>query len=308
MSNALLAETTTVRSKLAELEETGFTHLPDLVPPETLQSMQHAFATRLKRMRWNDYDGYEKTEPFRHMVQDVLMLDQGFLDLALHPLVKSILREYLGDGFALVEAKGWLSLPTPKDFHGWHGDAWYDQAQIHEVPREVKLAFYLTDVKSGAFTYLKGTHHKTHPRGYRNEEVSDIPKDQIIEVLAPAGSGFLFDTSGIHRQTTPILDPRQAIFLNYHDPRYPLQQEDIDYYRYHPLLLNAAYLGNLDHEDRKILGFGDKRHYSPAFERKSRDPAMHALLSNAYDSKLKLGRLSDRVQSRLRKQFARKSR
>src|SRR5437016_2958625 len=108
--------------------------------------MQAAFAARLKRMRWNDNDGYERTERYRFMVQDVLTLAQGFVDIGLHPLVKEALRKYLGGPFELVEAKGWRSLPTKKDFHGWHGDSWYAQDKIKErIPREVKLAFYLSE-------------------------------------------------------------------------------------------------------------------------------------------------------------------
>ena len=49
----------------------------------------------------------------------------------------------------------------------------------------------------------------------------------------------------------------------------PLQREDVDYYRYHPLLLNAAFLGNLTKEDERILGFGDKRNYQENFLRKT---------------------------------------
>ena len=79
--------------------------------------------------------------------------------------------------------------------------------------------------------------------------------------MGPAGSAFLFDTSGTHRQGVPMLEPRQAVFYNYHDPDVPLQQEDIDYYRYHPLLLNAAFLGGLSPEDQRILGFGNKTNY-----------------------------------------------
>src|SRR5205823_6483741 len=98
----------------------GIVVVPDLLDREQLASMQHAFDARLRQPRWNDVDGYEKTERYRHMVQDVLLLSQGFVDLALHPRVKQALRDYVGAGFALVEAKGWLSLPTKRDFHGWH--------------------------------------------------------------------------------------------------------------------------------------------------------------------------------------------
>src|SRR5215510_8294544 len=202
-------------SVAGELEANGIAVLPDLLRPDQLRSMQEAFSLVLKRLRWNDFDGYEKTERHRHMVQNVLMLDQGFVDLALHPVVKATLREYVGPGVELVEAKGWLSLPTNEDFHGWHGDKWYDQTKAQGIPREVKLALYLTDVRSGAFCYVKGTHQKIHPRPYRTEEVRQLPGSKLVEVTGPAGTVVLFDTSGIHRQAMPILEPRHAVFLNY---------------------------------------------------------------------------------------------
>lgn len=272
---------------LKALENDGLVVLPNLVTAEQLRSMQEAFASRLQYLRVSDVDGYERTERFRHMVQDVLALDQGFVDVALHPAVKSILANYIGDDFALCEAKGWRSLPTKKDFHGWHGDAWYDQTQVDWIPREVKLAVYLTDVKTGAFQYVRGSHRKVHPRNLKRDEVQDIARDEIIEMTGAAGTGFLFDTSGIHRQSMPILEPRQAIFLNYHQPSVPLQREDVDYYRYHPLILNAAFLGNLDESDMRILGFGDKTHYRPAFVRHPKFPRLHRTISSILETRIR---------------------
>ncbi len=261
----------------ATLSRDGVVRLPPLVTPSQLHSMQQAFEARLSRMSWNDVAGYERTEKYRHMIQDVLILDQGFLDVALHPLVKQILGEYLGTQFQLVEAKGWKSLPTRKDFHGWHGDAWYDQRLGTEIPKEVKLAMYLTDVTSGAFSYIKGSHRKQHPRLIPDRELTGVRADEIVQMTGAAGSAFMFDTSGIHRQSMPVLEARQAIFLNYHDPAVPLQQEDVEYYRYHPLILNAAFLGNLAEEERRILGFGDKRNYQRGFVRRKRYPALEAI-------------------------------
>src|SRR5207302_5031765 len=117
--------TNMLRPLTKDLEENGIVIIPDLLTASQLRGMQVGFNARLRRMRWNDFDGYEKTDRYRHMVQDVLILDQGFIDAALHPVVVPALREYLGDTFELVEAKGWKSLPTKRDFHGWHGDAWY---------------------------------------------------------------------------------------------------------------------------------------------------------------------------------------
>src|SRR5436305_14340413 len=78
-----------------ELARRGIVRLPRLVSDAVLHDMQHAFAARLQRLRWNNTDGYERTDRYRFMVQDVLTLAQGFVDIALHPLVQNVLREYV---------------------------------------------------------------------------------------------------------------------------------------------------------------------------------------------------------------------
>lgn len=285
---------------LTTLEQDGVVAVPNLFAAGQLAAMQEAFNTRLRRLRWNNLDGYEKTEPNRHMVEDVLTLEQGFLDAALHPVVKAVLNQYLGR-YALVEARGWRSLPTKRDFHGWHGDEWYDQQGAEDIPREVKLGFYLTDVQSGAFNYIRGTHRKQHPRRIRTADLPDVPASEILEFPGPAGTAFLFDTSGIHRQGVPLLELRHVVFFNYHDPVVRLQPDDITFYRYHPLLLNAAFLGHLSEEDTRILGFGDKTNYMPAFERPSRHKRLHRALTRVHDVNLRLGDLRERIAARVRR-------
>jgi len=283
---------------LTALEQDGVVCVPNLFGPEQLSAMQQAFNSRLGRVRWNNLDGYEKTEPYRHMVEDVLTLEQGFVDAALHPVVKQILASYLGR-FALVEARGWRSLPTRRDFHGWHADEWYDQGATEDIPKEVKLGFYLTDVRSGAFTYIKGSQRRQHPRRIRTADLPDVPASQIAQIAGPAGTAFLFDTSGIHRQGVPLLEPRHVVFCNYHDPLVRLQKDDIDSYRYHPLILNAAFLGNLSDEDRRILGFGDKTNYVPAFEDRVGFTGLHKALGRMHDANLRLADLRTRIATRL---------
>jgi hypothetical protein len=263
--------------------------------------MQVSFASRLKHLRWNDVDGYEMNERYRHMVQDVLALDQAFVDVALHPIVKDTLREYIGPRFELVEAKGWKSVPTKRDFHGWHGDAWYDQTKVNFIPREVKLALYLTDVNSGYFEYVRGSHQKQAPRTVKNVELNNVDPAQIFPAKGVAGSAILFDTSGIHRQSVPILQERHAIFLNYHDPFVPLQSEDVEYNRYHPLILNAAFLGGLTDEDRRILGFGNKTNYVPCFERETPYTRVHASIEGCFDFYLRTREFADRVTARIKR-------
>src|SRR5436190_6945924 len=98
-----------VNHAFAELSQNGIVILSGLISQPQLSSMQKAFDSRLKRVRWNDFDGYEK-ERYRHVVPDLLTIDQGFVDIAIHPVVKETLRRYIGENFALVEAKGWMSL------------------------------------------------------------------------------------------------------------------------------------------------------------------------------------------------------
>ena len=86
------------------------------------------------------------------------------------------------------------------------------------------------------------------------------------------------------------------------DPEVPLQREDRESYRYHPLLLNAAFLGSLSEEDCRILGFGDKTNYRPAFEQVQRY-RIHLTLSRVHDVNLRLQELRLRVATR----FSRRS-
>jgi hypothetical protein len=288
-----------------DLEENGIAVLPALFTTEQIRDMRRAFEAPLRGMRWNDLDGYEK-EPLREVIQDVLTVEQGFVDLAIHPFVAKTLARYLGTDFALTEAKGWKSLITKRDFQGWHGDYWYDETKVSGIAKEVKLAMYLTDVRSGAFNYIKGSHQRQHPRLVENNEVRDVPQGSIQEVVGPAGTAFLFDSSGIHKQGVPILEPRLAVFYNYHDPKVQLAKEALDYYRYHPLVLNAAFLGGLSEEAQRILGFGNKIRYIPAFRRTTKYKLFYKTFEKAFAVMIAMSDLRERVGERLSRVLKRK--
>ena len=287
-----------VSSLAAALESDGVVVLPPLFAEHQVREMRRAFEARLGGVRWNNVDGYER-ERLRLVVQDVLTVEQGFVDLAVHPLVTKIVSRYVGADFTLTEAKGWKSLPTKRDFQGWHGDQWYDEKGVAGVAKEVKLAMYLTDVRSGAFNYIKGSHQKQHPRLVPNDEVEDIPKSRIMEIEGRAGTSFLFDSSGIHKQGVPVLQPRLAVFYNYHDPIVPLLKEAIDYYRYHPLILNAAFLGDLSAEAQRVLGFGSKIGYVPAFQRKTEHKLLYRAINRAFGVSLMINDSWERFVNRV---------
>jgi hypothetical protein len=287
------------------LERDGVVRLPPLVSAAVLAEMQGAFASRLRYLGWNNVAGYARTERLRLMVEDALTLAQGFTDIAVHPLVVGVLDAYLSRPYELCEAKGWESLPTQKDFHGWHGDAWYDQSVVADrIPREVKLAFYLSDVKSGGFQYIKRTHGKQAPYLLPRSEAQKLDLTSMEDFLGPAGTAILFDTSGIHRQGIPILESRRAVFYNYHDSRVPLQKEDVDYYRYHPLLLNAAFLGGLSPEQTRVLGFGNKAQYRPGYVREPAYPYLHSMMTQAHYMRLRVGELTSNISGKFTRLLA----
>jgi len=208
-----------------ELEHHGVVVISDLLAPARLRAMQSAFASRLTRQRWNDLDGYSKTETVPAHDRGRVVAAPGLSGRGPRPARDRGGGRIRRPRLPTRRSEGLQSNPTKLDFHGWHGDAWYDQTRVAGIPREVKLGVYLTDVTSGAFKYIKGSHGRQAPRGVRPREVADTPPEQILEVLGKAGTGFLFDTSGIHRQSVPILEKRHAVFYGYHDASVPLQQE-----------------------------------------------------------------------------------
>jgi hypothetical protein len=98
-----------------------------------------------------------------------------------------------------------------------------------------------------------------------------------------------------------MLEPRRAVFYNYHDPDVRLQREDVELYRYHPLLLNASFLGGLTAEDHRILGFGNKTNYNATWER----PVKHGFLQNAFllalNTQLWASKYQERIIARLKR-------
>ena len=66
------------------------------------------------------------------------MLDQGFLDVALHPLVKNVSGVSVLSVFSLSKQRRGVRF-LQRD-SGWHGDAWYDQTRTTECSAGNKLA------------------------------------------------------------------------------------------------------------------------------------------------------------------------
>jgi hypothetical protein len=105
-----------------------------------------------------------------------------------------------------------------------------------------------------------------------------------------------------------MLEPRHALFYNYHDPTVSLQPDDIRFYRYHPLLLNAAFLGNLTVEDQRILGFGNKTNFVSAFERPANPNLLHSIFTFTHNVNLRLNDVRVRLLAKLKQSVKTKGR
>ena len=180
------------------------------------------------------------------MVQDVLTLEQGFVDLALAPGRQGDARpSYIGDAVRAGRGQGLAVAADPERLPRLARRRLVRPGPGRRtIPREVKLAFYLTDVRSGAFQYIKGTHGRQAPRPVRADEVERRRRRRRSS--RPTGRPGPRSSSTPRASTARACrssNARHAVFYNYHDPSVPLQKEDVDYYRYHPLLLNAAFLG-----------------------------------------------------------------
>lgn len=259
------------------LEQDGIVLLGKCVADESVERMQDCYKRALAFPSWNTWIGYEQNEKWRRLVENLLLYDRAFIDLALQSEVMAALSQYIGPDYCMTEARGWETIATKRDFHGWHADAWY-APDYTPRPREVKLACYLTDVSSGHFQYVKGSHKSNEPaRHWPDREVYPM-NDRIVNATGPAGTCILFDTAGVHRQSIPVLQPRWVIMYNYHNPDVPLGNFATGYGRYRPLLLNAALLGGLSSEQQRVLGIGRAAPIENFHPKGRRYPHLHSII------------------------------
>ena len=293
-------------ARLEALERDGVIVLPDLLDAAALGQIQAAFRAHLRHMRWNTTWGYTNEDNYRHMVGDVLALDREVVRLVLHPRLLGLMSAYLGPSYVVTEAKGWRSLPTRRDFHVWHTDAWYDPA-LPGVPRQLKLAVYLSDVHTGAFAYLKGSHLRQGPGHWTDATLPGRAED-VVTLTGPAGTCIVFDSSGIHRQSYPILSDRDALFIVYNDPAIPLQAEDIAAYRYHPPLVAPAFLGGLSGEQLRALGVGAEQYIQAAHVPPPRHPRFERAVPRLSEGLVVAERVRGRLEGAARKVLVKRGR
>jgi hypothetical protein len=142
------------------------------------------------------------------------------------PLLEWIAIRYLRSVPVLAGTNLWWTFPVQASAADRDRHAHLFHRDVDDF-RFFKLFFYITDVGAGDGAHVCVVGSQDRPplrspgdhwsiRRYTDEEVAaTYPKDRIVEITAPAGTGFAEDTLCIHKGLTPTLTPRLLLQVQY---------------------------------------------------------------------------------------------
>lgn len=159
------------------------------------------------------------------LMNDRLLLETAELYLGAKPVIDNIGCAWRFPG-----------RETPKGVQRFHRD--------FDCARNVKAFWYLTDVTetSGPHAFVRGSH--VDPRldvGKAQTDAAIIDTfgaDSIVSITAPAGTWFLEDVYGFHKEQLPVDQPRLLLAVEYNlypsslAPRHPAMDNPGGYDRY----------------------------------------------------------------------------
>ena len=151
---------------LEQLETDGVAILPNFIQGEQLANMRRAFESRLKRLRWNDVDGLTKDRTFSAHGAGCSDPRSGICGCGPRPVIKDVLRSYLGDRFRVSRGQG-LEIPSHAARIPWLARRRLVRPATgppHPPRGEARLLPDRREVRR--FNYIKGTHGKQAPRPF----------------------------------------------------------------------------------------------------------------------------------------------
>jgi hypothetical protein len=131
----------------------------------------------------------------------------------------------------------------------WHTDNRIEHGLGHT--QGVIVLVYVSDVEDGEFQYVRGSQRWSGKMGcndYTDQFVEQNCHDDILNFNGPKGTLIIFDTHGIHR-AKPV---KKGDFVR----KSLLFQVDGTLEIAEPLLVNPAYIDDLDDRIKSYLGFG----------------------------------------------------
>jgi hypothetical protein len=216
-----LALTSEAVEPLSVLEDRGNVTLPQLATSETLLEIRKSLERRRCFDPWRPQIGQFALSDTPSDTNNAHVIDvqdvSGVLEIANHPLVLSVVSNYLGCKPTIDDIIAWWSLPgraQPKQEQFFHRD--------NDAVRFVKLFVYLTNVShdDGAHVFVARSHRHNvlleRRKRYGDHEVnSRFGAESTLVMTGRAGTAFLEDTFGLHKGTVPLRSPRLLLQVRY---------------------------------------------------------------------------------------------
>jgi hypothetical protein len=198
---------------LAELRETGFTVLDNLVDEEALARIVAATDARIPELDPPppEFDG-------RFGVPDGISWSQDICHAVTHPAALWLMRTYLQtDGIRFCHQPAMTVLRPAKDLlgefpeEGWHADYPYhpdvypDDRWRDEAVYGVQFNLCIDDftLENGATQYVPGSHLACRwpPRAFNESgtRMGVAPHDEVVQMVAGAGAALIYDSRTWHR-------------------------------------------------------------------------------------------------------------
>jgi hypothetical protein len=183
----------------------------------------------------------------QYYLTHMLAVSKVFFDYATHSKVFEICQATLGEAYRLKAMRYYETYNGGQQ--RWHTDNKVNRT-FSEIPGVIFIS-YISDVDDGEFQYVRGSQVWSGQNAYNEYDEKSIDEkysNDIISFKMPRGSIIIYDTYGIHR-AKPVFSSgfvRKSLFL----------QVDTETKNAEPTLLNASFLGNLDDETKRYLGFG----------------------------------------------------
>lgn len=198
---------------LAELRETGFTVLDNLVDQDALARIVAATDARIPELdpAAPEFDG-------RFGVPDGISWSQDICHAVTHPAALWVMRTYLQtDGIRFCHQPAMTVLRPAKDLlgefpeEGWHADYPYhpdvypDDRWRDETVYGVQFNLCIDDftLENGATQYVPGSHLACRwpPRAFNEggTRMGVAPHDEVVQMVARAGAALIYDSRTWHR-------------------------------------------------------------------------------------------------------------
>jgi ectoine hydroxylase-related dioxygenase (phytanoyl-CoA dioxygenase family) len=180
----------------------GYVVVENALLPSVLQRAQQAFDNELERVAAAPATPAKRPGDKRVWIQNLLDLDEVFVELVDHPALLPVLEGAIGDDLVLTLVQAFAYPPSDRSFTPWHSDlGHFVGIDLTRQAYFARVMIYLSDVgeDGGCFAYVPGSHRLdvatiVSPPVFEDPEM--MP--QHVKFPGPAGTAIVFNAYGWH--------------------------------------------------------------------------------------------------------------